>query len=74
MERYETAFYNPMLSDWQNSEAWAAAGAKNATERATEMWQQVLEEYEEPPLDPARLEAIDAFITTRKEEIGTDEP
>ena len=74
MARYETAFYSPMLSDWQNSEAWTAAGAKTATERATEMWQQVLDEYEKPPLAPDRLEAIDAYIARRKEEIGTDEP
>jgi trimethylamine--corrinoid protein Co-methyltransferase len=74
MARYETAFYTPMLSDWTNSEAWAAAGAKNATERATDLWQQVLEEYEEPPLDADRREALDAYVATRKEEIGNDEP
>lgn len=74
MARYETAFYSPMLSDWTNSEAWAAAGAKDATQRATDLWQQVLEEYEQPPLDPARLESIDAYIAQRKEEIGSDDP
>lgn len=74
MARYETAFYAPILSDWTNSEAWAAAGAKDTTQRATELWQQVLEEYEQPPMDPARLESIDAYVAKRKEEIGTGEP
>ena len=26
LERYETAFYRPMLSDWSNHGAWQAAG------------------------------------------------
>ena len=74
MERYETAFYQPLLSDWQNNESWREAGAKSATERATEIWQKVLEEYEEPTLDPARLEELDAYIVKRREEIGSDDP
>lgn len=74
MARYETAFYNPILSDWTNSEAWAAAGAQDATTRATALWQQVLAEYEAPALDPAHLDSIDAFIAQRKEEIGAGEP
>lgn len=74
MERYKTAFYQPILSDWQNHENWELAGAKDATQRATEVWQKVLEDYEAPPLDPGRLEAIDEYIAKRKEEIGSDEP
>ncbi|NOD47609.1 MULTISPECIES: trimethylamine methyltransferase family protein [unclassified Ruegeria] len=74
MERYETAFYAPMLSDWQNHGAWEAAGSKTALNRATEIWQQALREYEEPVMDPAIREELDAYIAKRKEEIGSDEP
>ncbi len=74
MARYETAFYKPLLSDWQNYENWEAAGAKDALERATEIWQQALREYEEPALDPAIREELDAYIARRKEEIGAGEP
>jgi len=74
MARYETAFYDPIISDWQNSEAWEAAGAKSATDRATETWQQVLREYEKPEIDLARLESVDEYIAKRVEEIGTGEP
>ena len=42
MERYETAFYQPLVSSWQNSEAWEMAGAQEATQRATDIWQQAL--------------------------------
>ena len=74
MARYETAFYAPMLSDWQNHGAWEAAGSKTALNRATELWQQALRDYEEPTLDPAIREELDAYIVKRKEDIGTEEP
>jgi len=74
MARYQTAFYSPMLSDWQNHGAWEAAGSKTALNRATEIWQQALREYEAPAMDAAVREELDAYIAKRKEEIGSDEP
>ena len=56
MARYETAFYQPMLSDWTNFENWEAAGATDAAERATALWQQALRDYEPPALAPERLD------------------
>lgn len=74
MERYEDAFYSPMLSDWQNHGAWTESGAKNATQRATEIWQTALDDYQEPTLDPAIQEQLAAYVAQRKAEIGTGEP
>lgn len=74
MARYETAFYRPMLSDWTNYENWEAAGATEAVDRATALWQQALREYQEPTLDPAIAEELDAYVAKRKEEIGTGDP
>ena len=74
MARYETAFYKPLLSDWQNYENWEVAGAKDALSRATDLWQQALRDYEEPAMEPGRLEALEAFVARRKEEIGSQEP
>lgn len=74
MERYETAFYQPILSDWQNYENWEISGAKDATERATEVWQQALKEYEEPVMDAAIMDELEAYVAKRKEEIGSNEP
>ncbi len=68
--RYEHAFWRPILSDWSNFENWRDAGAKTATERATDVWQKVLEAYVPPPLDPGVREAIDDYIARRKAEIG----
>jgi trimethylamine--corrinoid protein Co-methyltransferase len=73
MARYETAFYSPLLSNWQNYENWQLDGGLDTTQRATKIWQQALEHYEAPPLDPAIAEALDAFIARRKEELrGVD--
>lgn len=74
LERYETAFYQPLLSNWQNYEAWEADGAKDTATRATEIWQKALEEYSQPPMPEDRREAMDAYIAKRKEKIGTGEP
>ncbi len=70
MERYRTAFYQPLLSDWQNFENWQQAGSVNATERANKVWKSLLENYQKPDLDPAILEQLDAFINKRKQEIA----
>lgn len=74
MARYETAFYRPMLSDWQSYENWQVSGGRNALERATALWQQALQDYEEPVMDPAIRETLDAYIARRREEIGGNEP
>jgi trimethylamine--corrinoid protein Co-methyltransferase len=74
LERYSTAFYQPMLSNWQNYEAWQEAGGLDATARATRLWKKALEEYVEPPMDSSVREALEAYVAKRKEEIGAGEP
>jgi trimethylamine--corrinoid protein Co-methyltransferase len=74
MERYEHAFYRPLLSNWQNYENWQIGGAKDATQRATELWKQALIDYQEPALDPVIGEALDAYVAARRIEIGGADP
>jgi len=74
MERYQSAFYSPFLSDWSNHENWRDAGGRNTTERAMEIWPKIVEAYTPPPSDPARIEEMQAYIARRKEEIGSGEP
>jgi trimethylamine--corrinoid protein Co-methyltransferase len=69
LERYETAFYRPLVSDWRNFETWQADGARTATERANTIWKRFLAEATPPALDPAIAEALDAFVARRKREI-----
>lgn len=69
MARYDQAFYEPMLSDWSNHGAWEEAGAKDATQRATEIWKQLLADYSEPPMDPGICEELDDYVARRRAEI-----
>jgi len=66
LERYETAFYTPLLSNRQNFEAWKEAGSIDIAARANTMWKQLLAEYEQPALDPAIDEALDDYVVRRK--------
>lgn len=74
MQRYEHAFYRPLVSNWQNYENWQLGGGKDATQRATDIWKQALKEYEEPSMDPAIREALDDYVSRRRAEIGSEEP
>ena len=53
MERFRTCFYRPLLSTSDNFERWMRNGAKDTAARATEIYHQKIEEYEQPPLDEA---------------------
>ncbi|TPW11204.1 MAG: hypothetical protein FD127_3348, partial [Acidimicrobiaceae bacterium] len=70
IQRYEHAFYSPMVSDWRNFEAWSEAGSVDATTRANRIWKQLLAEYEAPPLESAIDEALVEFVARRKEELS----
>ena len=72
MERYETAFYQPLLSDWRNFETWTEAGSPQTHVHANALWKKLLAEYEAPALDPAIAEAVDAFVAKRTEDGGAD--
>ena len=74
LERYATAFYQPLLSNWQNFESWQEAGSLDATARATGLWKKALEEYEQPAMDESVREELEGYVALRKEEIGEGEP
>jgi trimethylamine--corrinoid protein Co-methyltransferase len=70
LERFETAFYAPIVSDWRNFESWSHAGSPTAMQKANAVWQKELAEYERPPMDTAIEEELDAFVARRKQEGG----
>jgi trimethylamine--corrinoid protein Co-methyltransferase len=70
LARYETAFYTPLLSDWRTFQQWSADGGLDATRRANRIWKSLLEDYQQPPLDPAVVEELGAFVKRRIEEGG----
>ncbi len=66
LERYEHAFYAPLLSTRQNFESWQEAGSQDIAVRANQTWKQLLNEYEQPVLDPAIDEALVAYADRRR--------
>ncbi len=69
MRNYQTAFYEPKLSDSENVESWEEGGSKDMRRRAYERWNQMLNEYQPPAMDEAKKEELAAYVSKRKEEI-----
>ncbi len=69
-ERYQTAFYQPFLSDWRNFESWRLDGAVWTAERAHGLFKKIIAEFEAPPIDPAIADELRAFVDRRKAEGG----
>ena len=70
LQRYRTAFYEPLVSDWSNFGQWTEAGSRDATQRANETWKRVLAEFEPPPLDDAIAAELEEFVARRTAEGG----
>ena len=70
MSRYETAFHQPMLSNWDNYPQWLEKGSVELPQRANAVWKQVLAQYEQPALDQAVGEALGEYVARRKREGG----
>ncbi|MCP5093778.1 MAG: trimethylamine methyltransferase family protein [Gammaproteobacteria bacterium] len=71
LERYESAFYSPLISNRQNYESWQESGSIDAARRANAIWKQLLQEYEQPALDPAIDDALVDYVSRRKLEIAS---
>ncbi len=65
MDRYKDAFYEPLVADLNNHGAWVDAGSKTSTERATDIWQQVLREYVPPPCASGIADRLAPFVEAR---------
>lgn len=70
MERYATAFYEPVVADWSNFGTWRDHGAMDADERATGVWQQALREYRPPETHAEGIAAMHAFVAARMADGG----
>ncbi|MBV7339588.1 trimethylamine methyltransferase family protein [Chloroflexi bacterium TSY] len=70
LARYESAFYEPVLSDRQSYDPWQAAGEQDAVQRANRTYKSLLEAYEAPPIDPGIQEELDAYVERRSGELA----
>ena len=69
-DRYENAFYAPIVSDWRNFEAWEDAGAEWTPERAHHKFKEIINTFEAPAMDAGIREELQTFVAKRKEEGG----
>lgn len=69
MRNYQTAFYEPKLSDSENVESWEDAGSQDMRVRANTRVKEMLAGYEAPPIEESTREALDAYVAKRKEEL-----
>ena len=69
-DRYETAFYQPFLSDWTNYEGWEIKGGVWTAERANKMFKEIVRSFEAPHLDIAIRDELADFVARRKSEGG----
>jgi trimethylamine--corrinoid protein Co-methyltransferase len=72
LDRFATAFYEPLVFSRANFEQWTDAGSKRTDERATTVWEDVLARYAPPPLDDGVRAALTDFVERRIAEGGAD--
>jgi trimethylamine--corrinoid protein Co-methyltransferase len=70
LERFRDCFYRPMLSSSDNYERWMRNGGKDASARATDIYQKKLEEYVAPPIDDAIRLELEEYVVRRRTELG----
>jgi trimethylamine--corrinoid protein Co-methyltransferase len=70
MERFRDCFYRPLLSSSENYERWMRNGGVDAAGRATKVYQQKLEAYEQPALDDAVRLELEDYVERRRKELG----
>ena len=66
---FETAFYRSSIADNNSMEQWEEDGAKDAYQRANGVYKRILADYQAPALDPAIDEALNAFMTEKKDAV-----
>ena len=69
-ERFRSAFYRPMVSDWRNWGSWVEAGKPEAVTRANKLVKDFLGAYEQPAMNDARRDELAEFVERRVAEGG----
>ncbi|WP_268808362.1 trimethylamine methyltransferase family protein [Ruegeria meonggei] len=66
LRHYKTANFEPQISDAGTYEAWVENGSLTADQRATARWQQLLDDYQQPEMNPDIRAALEDFVAERK--------
>ncbi|MGB5557877.1 MAG: trimethylamine methyltransferase family protein [Paracoccaceae bacterium] len=70
MDRYATAFYDPLVADLSNFGTWSDSGGQTSTVRATAIWQKLLADYTPPEGSEDRAARLTDFIANGKAKGG----
>ncbi|WP_147126739.1 trimethylamine methyltransferase family protein [Shimia ponticola] len=73
LEKFQKAFFMPEMFDNNSIEQWQAEGSVEINERALTRARDLLNEYQEPMLDPAKNEELLDYIARREREIPAAE-
>ena len=64
---FKDAFWRSNLLDYKPFETWVDEGARDTQALAAERVATLMSQYQQPAMDPSVREALDAFVTQRKE-------
>jgi trimethylamine---corrinoid protein Co-methyltransferase len=65
MDRYQTAFYAPLVADLSNYGLWRENGGQTADQRATAIWQSALADFVPPAATQGVAERLEGFVADR---------
>jgi len=65
-ENYKEAFWRSELMDYKPFETWDEEGARDTVTLASVRVAKLIAGYQQPPLDPAILQALNAYVADKK--------
>lgn len=72
LDHFRDCFYRPLVFSTENYERWESRGSHDTAERASARVAELLDGYEQPPLDPGLRAELESYVTRRKAEIEAD--
>jgi trimethylamine--corrinoid protein Co-methyltransferase len=70
LARFRDCFWRPTIATTDNHDRWTRGGSLEHAARAGVRWKELLETYEQPPLDDAIEEELLEFVERRAAELG----
>ncbi len=72
LDRFEHAFYQPIVFSRANFEQWTEDGSQETAQRASAIWKRVLGDFEAPEVPGDVTAALDEFVERRSAEGGAE--
>jgi trimethylamine--corrinoid protein Co-methyltransferase len=66
LRHYRSANFEPQIPDAGPFETWTENGALTSDQRATARWRQMLDNYQQPEINPGIQTALEDFVSERK--------